>query len=418
MIVPRADRDRVATRPEVHRPDRSRRLGVADSGSVAVAELAREVVAPAAHRAVVENRATAVTAGGDRHRRAARAEVDRADRARRLVVADPLRVAVAELAEGAVAPAAHRVVVEQRAAVGGAGADRHRGAARPEADRADRARRLVVADVVEIAVAEPAVPAVAPAAHRAVVEDRAGVVMGGADCDRGAARAEVDRADRARRLVVANVSRVSVAELARESGAPAAHRAVIEDRAGVEVGGADRHGRAARAKVHRADRARRLVVADRGGVAVAELAVLAVTPAAQGAVVENRAGVVAPGRDRHRGATSAEVDRADRGRSLVIADRGGVAVAETAAVPPAPAAHRAVGEDRAAVGAAGVDPSCEGGAWLRRGLTQRDIRDQFGQAGRRGQKRQRQCDPRKPPRTDSGPPKIHAQTISGTSPAV
>ena len=83
---------------------------------------------------------------------------------------------------------------------------------------------LVVADVVAVAVAELALVAVAPAAHGAVVEHRAGVVVADRERLRGAPGAEVDGPGRRGRLVVADDAEVAVAELAVAAEAPAAHR--------------------------------------------------------------------------------------------------------------------------------------------------------------------------------------------------
>ncbi len=145
--------------------------------------------------------------------------------------------AVAEPALAAVAPAAHGAGVEDGARVGRAGRDRHR----PPAE-VDRRHGGGEAHVGRVAVAEPAVGAEAPALHRAVVEDRAGVEVARGDGAGGAAAAEVDRRGRARRD---DVGLRAVAEAAGQAPAPAAQRAVGEDRAsvldpGVQIAGLNR----------------------------------------------------------------------------------------------------------------------------------------------------------------------------------
>ncbi len=83
----------------------------------------------------------------------------------------------------------------------------------PEAHRPNRVWRLEVPDDVLVATAEPAVAAVTPAAHGAVVEQRAGVAVAGAD--RGSGVAQLHRPDRAGRLIIADVVLVPVTQLHR-----------------------------------------------------------------------------------------------------------------------------------------------------------------------------------------------------------
>ena len=162
-----ADRDGLAAGAEVDRADRAGRLVVADVASCCRSRAGRCRRAPAAHRAVVEQRAGVAAAGGDRDRRAPGAEVDRADRAGRLVVADRRRVAVAELAAGADAPAAHRAVVEQRAGVAAAGARSRPPCARRRGRPAPTAAGVSLSPiVVRVAVAELAVERRGPSSAR------------------------------------------------------------------------------------------------------------------------------------------------------------------------------------------------------------------------------------------------------------
>ena len=150
------------------------------------------------------------------------AEIEQRDRAGELVVADAIGVPEAELARGVRPPASGPAEVEHRAGVA-PDADRRGRAPRPDVDRSGRARRLGVADVLAVAVAERALAALAPAAQRGGVEQRAGRAGAGTDRGRRAARADVDGSDRTRRLVVADPIGVGVPEAAVEAEAPAAH---------------------------------------------------------------------------------------------------------------------------------------------------------------------------------------------------
>src|SRR5690606_26093840 len=87
-----------------------------------------------------------------------------------------------------------------------------------------------------------------------------------------------------------------------------------------------------------------LVVADHGGVAVAELAVLVASPATDRARLEPRARMVRTRRELDRAA--AERDGAGNRRGLVVADVVGVAVAERTKRAEAPAAHGPRGQAR------------------------------------------------------------------------
>ena len=182
------------------------------------------------------------SAGADRDRLATRARGRAADRARRLVVADVVRVPVAELSvcvypQQRTRPLSRIAQVKLPPTVI-ATAFRPE----PEFDRPGRAGGLVVADRVRVPVAELSFGAAAPAAHRAVVEYRTGVVHSGADCDCLAAGAEIDRTRRARRFVIADRVRVPVAELTARPAAPAvqlpgAHHCTRVREAGVQKPG-------------------------------------------------------------------------------------------------------------------------------------------------------------------------------------
>src|SRR5690606_11302423 len=119
-------------------------------------------------------------------------------------------------------------------------------------------RRLVVPDVGGVAVAEAAVGARAPAAHRSGLQDGAHVGVPRRDGDR-ASPAQVHRAHRVGRLVVTDVPGAPQAELAAVVPAPAAHRTGRGDDAGGAPSRGDRHGRLV-AEIDRPRAGRGLVV--------------------------------------------------------------------------------------------------------------------------------------------------------------
>jgi hypothetical protein len=179
------------------------------------------------------------------------------------------------------------------------------------------------------------------------------------------APAQRDGAGLPRRLVVPDVRGAATAELPGGAEAPADESAVVADHARVEVARRDGHGPAPGADVDRPRGGRRLVVADRGLVGVAEPPVGAEAPAVDGAVVGDRARVVVAGHHRARGAARPEVDRRGvPGREHV----GLVPVAETAGEALAPAPQGAIREQRAGVLVAGVEVAALGGPGDGRGL--------------------------------------------------
>ncbi len=113
---------------------------------------------------------------------------------------------------------------------------------------------------------------------------------------------------------------------------------------------------------------------------------LAAAPAADGAVVEQCAGVLVAGRDRDRLPPGAEVDRPDRARSLVVPDHRRVPVPQRAVCSVAPAAHGSVGEHHTGVGATRVEKARGQATNLRRGLLRARARNQ-GQRDEGDQKR-------------------------------
>ena len=181
---------------------------------------------------------------------------------------------------------------------------------------------------------------------------------------------EVHRRDLPGGLVVADGGGVAVSEAPGRAVAPAADRAVVEDRAGVRGARRDRPGRAPGPEIDGGRGGRREDVVL---VAVPQAAVLAEAPAAHGSVVQDRAGVEVPGHDGPGVAPGAEVDGPGGGRREHVAV---VAVAQAPRHALAPAAHGAVGEDRAGVLLAGVDVAALGRTDARRGLLSRGDGDE------------------------------------------
>ena len=85
-----------------------------------------------------------------------------------------------------------------------------------DVDRANVAGHLVVTDVCRVAVAELAVLAVAPAQDLAAFQQRARVVTARDHLHRQPA--EIDRVHVGRQLVVANISGIAVAQPAQRTG--------------------------------------------------------------------------------------------------------------------------------------------------------------------------------------------------------
>ena len=297
---------------------------------------------------------------------AARADVDERQHSAHLVVGvtTVVRVAVAELTVVVAAPALELAVDEARAAV--VPADLHVGhRARAELHTRQEVPHLVggVTQVAAVAVAELAVAVVAPALHDAVVEQGAHMVAADRHVDRGLVRAKQHRrharADLSGR--VADLLRAVDAELAVVVAPPALDGAVRQPGAGVVLAHADLYRRQARAEVH--DRVDRVdaylvgVVADAGAVAHAQLAVLVAAPAAHRAVIQQRAAVVLAHGDLDGRATHAQVGGGEVVPHLEarVADLVRVPDAELAIVVQAEAAHLTVVEHAAGVVALGVD---------------------------------------------------------------
>ena len=213
----------------------------------------------------------------------------------------------------------------------------------------------LVADPDAAAVAELTLGAASPALDGVVVEDGAGVAAGG-DGECGAACAEVDGGEVVAHLarLVPDVRAASVAEIAPVPEAPALGGVVVEEGAGVEVAGGDGECGAACAEVDGGEVVAHLawLVADPDVAAVAELTVDALSPALDGVVVEEGAGVASAGGDGECGAACAEVDRGEvvaHFRRSVADVSTAVAVAELTRVTVPPALDGCVVEDGAGV---------------------------------------------------------------------
>ncbi len=289
MLVARGDRDRSAAGPEVDGAGRGGCLVVTDVRGVAVPELALDALAPARNSAAGEDHADVLAPGGDRDRALTAGE------AHGIVVGGLLPGVVADregrrrgrgdpepdLATVVQAPALDRVVRENRAGEGAAGADRLHRVAGTEVDHTDGGGRLVVADVVLVPVPEGAVAGLPPTLEGVVVEDRAVGLVADADRLDRPSCPEVHGSARGGRLVVSDVLGGSVAEPTEAAASPAANGRVVEQGAAPPLAGADLDRGSPGAEADGADRTRQLVVADIADRAeVPELAVDSLSPAA------------------------------------------------------------------------------------------------------------------------------------------
>ena len=144
-----------------------------------------------------------------------------------------VRVAVAELAGSAEAPAAHGARREQGARVSATRRDLRDGTA--DVHVAGGRGRFVVADAVRIAVAEAPVGAVAPAANGPTAQDGTRVRRACGHLNHRASHRHVARGSG--RLVVTDGVLIAVAEASERSEPPAAKSPALEHRAIVLVTG-------------------------------------------------------------------------------------------------------------------------------------------------------------------------------------
>ena len=133
--MPPADSERAHGVVEAHGGDRGARyLVVADGVGVPEPKLPAFVLSPTARRAVRHDHAGVISASDDRDDRGPELDLRVLGR-RGLVVADVVGVPEPELSEVILAPAPHRPVDHQRAGVLGPGGDGGRG--RPQFHQAD-----------------------------------------------------------------------------------------------------------------------------------------------------------------------------------------------------------------------------------------------------------------------------------------
>lgn len=270
------------------------------------------VAAPAAHPAVAEAGARVVAARGDLH--------DPAKVHGHRLRARP-SAAVAELTVLVGAPAAHRLVVAERAAV--ARAERQVPHIGEAVDDDRRAADLLVAG---LRISELTGAVRPPAAHDSVLTDRAAV--------KAPERELADRGDGLARLRDEALADLAVAELTDVVVTPERDHPVAAQRRRVPA--AREEPRDAREVLHR----RRGQVKLLARVAAAELAVRVAAPAHDATVGEQGAAKV-PADGQRRGPADAR-DRDQRGRH-----RGVLAAIQ--------AAHRAVAHDHADLRSAGRD---------------------------------------------------------------
>ena len=122
--------------------------------------------------------------------------------------------------------------------------------------------------------------------------------------------------------------------------------------------GRDRLRGATGTEEDRADRTRQLAVPDVLRVAVSERSGAPAPPASNGSVVKDRAGGVRSCGDSGRSSTVAEVDRPSGRRRFVVADVGDVPIPQGAGAPITPAPNGSVVEDGASVGVADRHRPC------------------------------------------------------------
>ncbi|CAB5064767.1 unannotated protein [freshwater metagenome] len=365
MIPGGRDGQCVPARSQRDDPEAVAQFGTAVAAIVGVseAELAYRIPAPALHRPVVEQRAHVEVAVPDCRRGASRAEVDGEQVVTHLAshITAIVRVAVAELSLGAVAPALDGVVVENGAGAPASRTDRFGGAPCAEVDRRKAVAHLagVVPAVVRIAETKVRVSVVAPALDRVVVEEHTAVDASGAHDFGDASGAEVDGGEVVSHLagVVAPVARVTEPQLAVVVLAPALDGVVVEDRAGVPHARIDGLGGASGAEVDGGEVVSHLagVVTPVVGVPVAEFTNLVESPTLHRVVVEEGTRVISAGCQRKRGASGAEVDGGEVVSHFagVDATAGGVSVPEFAVAIEAPALHASAVKDGACVMTAG-----------------------------------------------------------------
>ncbi len=131
---------------------------------------------------------------------------------------------------------------------------------------------------------------------------------------------------------------------------PALDAVVVQDRARMVITRCDGLCAAAYSQVDRVRR-RRVAVC---GVAVAELAVLVISPTLDAVVIQNCAGILIACCDGLGGSACSQVDRVDRGGTAVC----GIAVAELAVIVGSPTLDAVVIQNRARMLIAGCDGLC------------------------------------------------------------
>ncbi len=203
----------------------------------------------------------------------------------------------------------------------------------PDVHQTDRCNLLIVANILRVAISELTVLTVPPTLDTAGLKHRARTKSPGFDlCD---APTDIHVAGQCGDFVIPYGLPVAVAELAPQPEPPAAHRPGVEQSARVTTASRNLHD--APADVHVAGLCGHFVISDGLGIAVAELAVAGIAPAAQCASLQHRARVKV---------THCEIDHGDshihglyRGRDLVVADIAwarSVGRVDTIAVPELP----------------------------------------------------------------------------------
>jgi len=223
-------------------------------------------------------------------------------------------VALAQLARVVVAPALDRIVIEERTGVKVTCRNGFCGSPEAEVDCGKCIAHLVRPITAPrcVALAQLAVAVVAPALDRIVIEERAGVVETRRNGFCGSPEAEVDCGKCRAHLVqpITAIRCVALTQLAVAVAAPALDRIVIEERTGVKVTRRNGFCGSPEAEVDCGKCIAHLVrpITAKRCVALAQLAVVVVAPALDRIVIEERTGVVGTPRNGFCGSPEAEVD--------------------------------------------------------------------------------------------------------------
>lgn len=274
-------------RSEIHKTIGSRRLVVADRVGVSIPECSGCAGTPTFHEGIVENCTRVVRARCNCHCRAARAEIDGPDTCGGFGVADSGGVAIAKLARKRISPAGNLCIVEDRARVRTTRRDGGRRTARAKVHGPNARRSLVVTDPVRVAVSELPGTSGPPALHFSIVQNHTCVRGPCRDCRGSSPGTEIHGANTRWTLVVTDRIRIGVSELPTKTGSPTLHARIIENHTRVTASTCDCHRSAACAEADRPGSSGSLIITDRVEVAITKRTIAADSPTIQRLIVEN-----------------------------------------------------------------------------------------------------------------------------------